>query len=159
MADLGQINFSNEDNQEASNFTLFNEGETTFLITNSELKPFGEKTFLAFNVSGQPGHNVNKSGEISLAIIQPSAKGQKYCRNMLFSMAKATGFTSIPQNTALMHGRKFTCDVLIDEYKGNDGTMKKKNEFKGFRPASAPVQQQNTNPQTTTSQPGDQAGW
>ena len=158
MADLGNIAFSNEDNQEASSFTLFNEGETTFLITNSDLKPFNNKTFLAFNVTGQPGHNQNKTGEISLAIIQSSDRGQKYCRNMLFSMAKATGFTSIPQNTALMHGRKFTCDVTIDEYKGNDGQMKKKNEFKGFRPASAPAPQQ-INPQTTTIQPGEQASW
>ena len=159
MANLGQIAFSNEDNQEASSFTLFNEGETTFLITNSDLKPFNDKTFLAFNVTGQAGHNQNKTGEISLAIIQPSERGQKYCRNMLFSIAKATGFQSIPQDSALMHGRKFTCDVTIDEYKSTkDGTMKKKNEFKGFRPASAPVQQQN--PQTTTGPATDEvAAW
>jgi len=156
MANLGQIAFSQEDQQEASSYTLFNEGETTFLITNSDLKPFNDKQFLTFNVTGQPGNNVNKSGEISLAIIQPSAKGQKHCRNMLFSIAKAIGMQSIPQDSALMHGRTFTCDVSVEEYKGNDGTMKKKNEFKGFRPA---VTVQNTNPQTTTGSASEQAAW
>ena len=162
MAQLTSMNFTQDDLQEASSFTLFNEGETTFLVTNSELKPFNnnEKVFLAFNVTGQSENNKGRTGEISLAIIQPSDKGQRYCRNMLFSIAKAVGLQTIPQDSAQMHGRMFTCDVTVEEYKGNDGTMKKKNEFKGFRAAVKPAPAQGGNPQTqytAPSQPGSEA--
>ena len=156
MANLSTLNFSNEDLKEASSFTLFDAGITTFLVTGSDMREFNGVQYLDLHVQGMDGANIQKTGTISLGIVSSSSKQQVFARNILFSISKACGFETIPPDSAHLHGRQFQCEVTVQEYdkKNKPGEKGKSNGYKAFKPATAQSPQMQQQPAT---QPGQTA--